>query len=93
MVGRDELPKHAPSLAFTHPHIGQIFIEGRTVSLWVFTAELGAGEGDAGRLRGDAPLTQGLASPVLGVPVLAVTCWGLSGSPISLSPGFCVLLH
>ena len=89
------LSKHAPPLALTHPHVGQIFIEGRTGFLWVFAAERGAGEGDAGR-RAARPAgvqpcwRQSLASPTLGVPG-ALLLASLSGSRISPCPGFCVL--
>lgn len=51
MVGgeaKDRLSKYATSLDLTHSRVGQIFIKGPTLSLWVFAVELGAGVGDLG---------------------------------------------
>lgn len=82
---KDGLSKYATSLDFTHSHVVQIFIKGPTVFLWVFAAELVAGEGDAGRPASCLAVMQSCWQIGLGVLVPAgPLSWGFLSAVSSL---------
>lgn len=91
----DGLSKHAPSFAFTHSRIGQIFIESAPRCPFdFFAAERGAGEWDAGRLStcppGLLPARPGFSRPRVLKPADPAAGPVSAGALIPPSPRFCL---